>query len=242
VTGRSSRLWRTAAACLLCACLWFCVPWPALAASAGGGLNKALADGRLTAEDAAAINAEVDKAREEGLPVSPFETKVDEGLAKGVSGPAIVRALGAMRDDYVFAREALTRNGESPAPEDVETAGESLRLGLSRKQLSELAGVQPPAPASMLATAARTWAALNAVKFPAESSAALVRRGLASGNLTPQWAQLFRVVQRARAAGIADRVVAEAAALVMGEGGGPAEVLQQLGFTGRDTRQAPGEN
>jgi F420-0:gamma-glutamyl ligase len=50
------------------------------------------------------------------------------------------------------------------------------------------------------------------------------------------------VVQRARAAGIADRVVAEAAALVMGEGGGPAEVLQQLGFTGRDTRQAPGEN
>lgn len=235
-------MWRTAAVCLLAACLWCCVPRPALAASAGGGLHKALAAGRLTVEDAAAIEAEVARARAQGLPASPFEVKVDEGLAKGVSGPAIVRALGAMREDYVFARDTLSRGGASPSPADVEAAGESLRLGLSREQLSELAGLEPQAPASMLSTAARTWACLNAVGFPPTSSAALVRQGLAAGNMTPQWVQLFRVVQRARAAGITDRAVAEAAALVMGEGGGPAEVLQQLGFTGRDTRQAPGGN
>ena len=37
-------------------------------------------------------------------------------LAKGVPGPAIVRALERMRGDYVFVRETLTFEGEAPPP------------------------------------------------------------------------------------------------------------------------------
>jgi hypothetical protein len=225
---------------LLALSLWALAPGPALASSMGGVLGKALAEGRLTAEEASAIEAKVEEARNQGLPIGPFNAKVDEGLAKRVPGRAILNALEVMRDDYLFARNILARDGIAPSPEDTVMAGDSLRLGLSRRELAEMANLKPHAESAMLATAARTWAYLNGVSFPSALSAEILRHGLAAGTLTPGWTQLFRVVQRARDAGRPDAVVAEAATRTLVEGGGPGDLLQELGFTGRDTRQAPG--
>jgi len=216
-------------------------PDRALAASLGGVLEKAQAEGRLTPEEAEAIKTRIEQARTQGLPSAPFTVKVDEGLAKRIPGGAIIHALDALRDDYAFAQDALARGGHSPAPEDIALAGDSLRLGLSRPELTELAALEPPAPATMLATAARTRAYLNAIAFPAALSTTILRQGLASGALTPGWTQLFRVVQRARGAGMPDSAVAEAASRTLAEMGGLNALLQELGFTGRDTRQAPSD-
>lgn len=236
----SSRISLGAGLCLLALSLWAVAPGPVLASSLGGVLDKARAEGRLTAEEATAIESTVEGARSQGLPAGPFAAKVDEGLAKRVPGRGILNALEVMRDDYLFARTTLARDGVDPAPEDVVMAGDSLRLGLTRRELAELANLQPRAAAAMLATAARTRAYLNGISFPPALSADILRQGLATGTLTPGWTQLFRVVQRARDAGRPDAAVAEAAIRTLGEGGGPADLLQELGFTGRDTRQAPG--
>lgn len=209
-------------------------------AASVASLEKALDEGRLTREESAAIEATIEQARAQGLPTAPFAAKVDEGLAKRIPGRAILHALESMRDDYAFSRDTLAQAGGTPSPEDIALAGDSLRLGLSRQELSALAAQKPPA--AMLATAARTLAYLKAVDFPSALANGILRQGLASGSLTPGWTQLFRVVQRAREAGVTDQALAEAATRTLLDGGGPAELLQDLGFTGRDTRQAPGDS
>jgi hypothetical protein len=209
-------------------------------AASVASLEKALDEGRLTREESAAIEATIEQARAQGLPTAPFAAKVDEGLAKRIPGRAILHALEAMRDDYAFSRDTLAQTGGTPSPEDIALAGDSLRLGLSRQELSALAAQKPPA--AMLATAARTLAYLKAVDFPSALANGILSQGLASGSLTPGWTQLFRVVQRAREAGVTDQALAEAATRTLLDGGGPGELLQDLGFTGRDTRQAPGDS
>ena len=236
----SSRIFVGAGLFLLALSLWAVAPGPALASPIGSALDKARVEGRLTAEEATAIESTVEDARNQGLPAGPFAAKIDEGLAKRVPGRGILNALEAMRDDYLFARTTLARDGIEPAPEDVVLAGDSLRLGLSRRELTELASLQPRAATAMLATAARTRAYLNGISFPPALSGDILRQGLSAGSLTPGWTQLFRVVQRTRDAGKPDAAVAEAAIRTLGEGGGPGDLLQELGFTGRDTRRAPG--
>lgn len=228
------------AAFLVAFTVWSPAPDPVMAASMSGVLQKARAEGRMTQQESADIEGIVQKARNEGLPVAPFTAKVEEGLAKRVPGAAIVRALASMSSDYAFARDTLVRTGSVPTPADIAAIGDSLRLGLSRPELSALADMQPSAP--VLATAARTRACLNAVEFPPKLSDDILRRGITAGNLSPAWTQLFRVVQRARKAGLHDTVVAQAASRIMAEGSGMATLLQELGFTTRDTRQAPAED
>ncbi|GAB6112819.1 hypothetical protein [Desulfomicrobium salsuginis] len=225
----------------LVAAAWLPGPVDALASALDAPLRQAQDDGRLSAGDAQAIEAAIDQARADGLPPAPFIAKAEEGLAKRVAGRAIIQALETMRSDYAFARDALAREGREPSPDDVVMAGDSLRVGLTRQELDEMAALAPPASPAELATAARTRAALNAVAFPARLSDAILRRGLAAGSLSAQWTQLFRVVQRTREAGMADAAVADAAMRTLDDGGGPAELLQELGLTGRDIRRSPGK-
>ena len=212
-------------------------PLPVQAAPLDSTLRQAQAEGKLTPDEAAGIRTRVDQARDQGLPQAPFLAKVEEGLAKRAGGRAIINALNVMGEEYSFAREALMRGGAEPTPDDIIRTGDSLRLGLTRGELSELAELSTT-PA-MLATAARTRAALNAIGFPAPLSDEILRRGLSLGSLTPAWEQLFRAVQRTREAGLPDAAAADAAVRVLADGGGPAEMLQELGLTGRDTRHGP---
>jgi hypothetical protein len=218
--------------------VWLLAPVTAHAYPLEGSLRQAQENGRLTPEEAEGIQARIDQAREQGLPQAPFAAKVEEGLAKRVRAQAIIHALDVIRGDYAFARDTLRRNGAEPTPDDIALTGDSLRLGLTRLELTAMADLNPPPP--MLATAARTRAALNAIGFPAPLSGEIMRQGLTLGSLMPGWEQLFRVVQRTREAGIPDVAVADAAARVLADGGSPAELLQELGLTGRDTRHEPG--
>lgn len=217
--------------------VWLLAPFTAEAYTFESSLRQAQEDGRLTPEEADGIQARIDQTREQGLPQAPFAAKVEEGLAKRVPAEAIIHALEVIRGDYAFARDALRQSGTEPTPDDIALTGESLRLGLTRPELTAMADLNPPPP--MLATAARTRAALNAIGFPAPLSGDIMHRGLSLGSLTPGWKQLFRVVLRTREAGMPDAAVADAAARVLADGGSPAELLQELGLTGRDTRHGP---
>jgi len=232
---------------LVVSALWLVTAWlllaaaPVLCASGHGSLDAAVENGRLSRDDARAIAALIEQARAQGLPEGPLAAKVEEGLAKRVPGQAIVRAVDAMRDDYAFARDALARGGAfAPTPDDVVLAGDSLRLGLSREELAELAQQAFGASPTMLATAARARAFLNGIGFPSDLSTHILSQGLESGTLTPAWIHLFKAVQRARDTGASDAAVAKAAVRTLAEGGGPGEMLHDLGLTSRDMRQLPG--
>ncbi len=226
---------------LLCVAVWTWGP-AALAGEIGNALEKARVDGLLTREEAVAIERRVEEARSRRLPTDSLAAKVHEGLAKRMPGQAIVRAVDLMCEDYSFARSVLGRAGSSPSLQDVAAVGDSLRLGLTRAELSELAGYDPAVSAAMLATAATARAYLNSIRFAPSLSSDLLRQGILSASLTPPWARLFRVVQRARAAGLTDAVVADAAARTLAEGGEPSDLLHALGFTGRDMRRVPDES
>lgn len=240
-----TRFFRTIVIALLCLAVlgqWSLFGGMAMAGTMDGALEKAIAAGHLTSDQSAAIQDRLERIRSEGLPAAPFTAKIEEGLSKRVHGQVIVRALDAMRDDYVFAAKNLERDGFTPDPQDVVITGDSLRLGLTRQELSEMAQVNPHATPAMLATAARTRAYLNAINFQAAMASDIVHQGLVFATLEPEWTQLFRVVQRARAAGMADEIVAKAASRALAEGESLDALLQVLGFTGRDTRQKPDNN
>jgi len=226
------------AAVLAAAMFWSFAPRQSWAASVEGVLQKARADGRLSAEECAAIEAAVEDARQQDLPASPFAAKIEEGLAKRMRGIAILQAIDTMRGDYAFARAALSKSGTAPTTEDIVTTGDSLRLGLSRTELSGLADMKPPA--AVLATASRTLAYLNAVDFPPRLSNDIILQGIRRGSLAPDWTQLYRVVQRARQAGLTDTTVTDAAVRTLDEGEQLPALLLELGFTTRDIHHAPG--
>ncbi|EPR41238.1 hypothetical protein dsx2_0325 [Desulfovibrio sp. X2] len=211
-------------------------------ASAVARVRGAVEAGALGREDGAAVLAELARASGEGLPVAPFAAKVEEGLAKGVSGPAIVRALDAKLADYAFARQALAANGRSPDAEAVAAAGESLRQGLSRDELSALAAVPGNADAAMVARAAHIKALLDEIGFSREASAGLLGEGLARASLAPSWLYLSKVVLKAREKGVSDARLAQAARDALSGTGSFNEFMQDIGFTTRNLRGAPGES
>lgn len=223
---------------LALAAVLFAVPAAAGAPQAAASRVEAAAEqGRLAlgeAEDLLRLLAGLQGA---GLPDAPFAAKIEEGLAKGVPGPTIVRALERMRGDFVFAREVLTLHGVVPPEAALEEAGESLRLGLTREELEALASARGPSGAEMVARAARVQALLAGIGFPRQAAAELARTGLAHATLSPSWIYLSKTVLQARERGVPDDRVAEAARSVLAESGSYNDFLTSIGFTTRQTRE-----
>ncbi len=246
--GRASK----AAGLLLASALLCAAPLPAMAAQGAlagqaveagapqasvARLEAAAAQGRIATDEADGLLRLLAGLKADGLPVDPFTAKMEEGLAKGVPGPAIVRALERMRGDYVFVRETLTFEGEAPPPQAVDEAGESLRLGLSREDLASLAAGHGPSKADMVARAASIQALLSGIGFPRAEAAGLVRIGLAHATLSPSWVYLSKTVLQARERGVQDGRILESARAALSESGSYNDFLVGIGFTTRDMRE-----
>lgn len=206
---------------------------PAVAAR----VEAAAEQGRLAPGEAESLQRLLAGLQAAGLPTAPFAAKIEEGLAKVVPGPVMVRALERMRGDFVFARETLTFDGVVPPEAALEEAGESLRLGLTREELTALVASRGPSGAEMVARAARVQALLAGIGFPRQAAAELTRTGLAHASLSPSWGYLSKTVLQARERGIPDDRVAEAARSVLAESGSYNDFLTGIGFTTRQTRE-----
>lgn len=104
-----------------------------VASRAGAQVQSDLA--RLDPASRDAIVRIIDSTRAAGLPTTPLEWKVSEGVTKGADGPRILGAVQRSADGLRRAREAL--GVEASTPELIAGAG-ALQVGASLESLRRL--------------------------------------------------------------------------------------------------------
>lgn len=107
-------------------------------------LAAALAPASVAAQSAdEQIEGALDQAADEGIPVSLLESKIAEGMAKGIPMDRIADAVQHRLDGLSAAREALSGVPEVGAA-DLAVGADALESGVSEAVLAELAGATPP--------------------------------------------------------------------------------------------------
>ena len=90
---------------------------------------------RLDAASLAAINAMVDSAKAQGIPVGPLHDKVNEGVAAGADGPRIVAAVRILSMDLASAYKAL---GSRATADEIKAAAYAMHAGVPAVELGKL--------------------------------------------------------------------------------------------------------
>ena len=90
---------------------------------------------RLDAASVSAINAMVDSAKAQGIPVGPLHDKVNEGVAAGADGPHIVTAVRILSMDLASAYKAL---GARATADEIKAAAYAMHAGVPAVELGKL--------------------------------------------------------------------------------------------------------
>lgn len=172
----------------------------------------------------------------EKLPLAPFEDKLSEGLAKRVPPVRIVQALGAMKAQFLTAREIVAKRDGVIQVEALTTVGEGLAKGVPQsyfeRYVSQFSGVDD---ARFLA-GANVASMLGQIGFEYPLASSVLQAGFDSGTFgsSSQWRQYIRIVLIARQRGATDKAIAQATDEVLLSGGSLGDISSRLGFTSRD--------
>ena len=115
-------------------------------------------DNGVEAASMANLVSIVGEVKKEGLPLEPFVSKIEEGMAKRVPAASIEQVLNQKKQDYLFTRSVmadyLKKHGlqQQVTPEDLAGITENLYSGLSRQ---DLVRTMEQAPAVSLSTLKR---------------------------------------------------------------------------------------
>lgn len=195
---------------------------------------QGLASGGSAEAEASAVLSPLLNACVEQLPTTPLETKLSEGVAKRVPPRVIAGALEKKLAGFRFAREVLLTTTGSLDATALEIVGNGVGKGVPRSDFEEFAsdfGKQKP---EVFLTGLTMVSLQGQAGYDFGLTRKILKKGVESGNLTPDWQYLVRVVLTARKQGIADAAVAAAAVAVLEKGGHVSSILPELGFTGRD--------
>ena len=125
----------------------------------------------LEPEETAALLEALSRVREKGVPLSPFISKMEEGLTKRVPVAIIKRVLDKKLDDFVFVRDLMqpildkADKGRDFAPELLERLSASLAYGITREEISNLARQTSPASLPALVRGVEIMASLRQKQF-----------------------------------------------------------------------------
>lgn len=170
----------------------------------------------------------------EQLPVSPLADKLAEGLTKRVSPVFISRALNKRLESYRFARALLmTRKGSLDA-DALAVIGAGVDEGVSREDFEVYVSEFSIVPNEQFLTGLNIVSLNGQVGFSPELSRRIIRYGLSNESLGADWAYFVRIILTARKRGVDDETIAAAAVDVLSDGGIVSDVIEKLGFTGRD--------
>jgi hypothetical protein len=211
-------------------------------------LNRVLGLGverRLTPQDVHGFLGALQLARQHGLAVEPFLSKVEEGLAKGMSPQSIILVLERKIDDYRFVQDLVSPKESSGGPgavpvDDLTVLVDSLSAGVSREDLGRFLRSAPPAPLAMVAIAVENLALLKQTDLHPDLVTRMLMSGLRLKAFTPSWRYLAKVIVAARARGIAGERIAEATVATLEAKRDLRDLMNTLGFTSRDLRRGPG--
>jgi hypothetical protein len=183
------------------------------------------------------------EAKLESLPLGPFLSKIEEGMAKHVSIASIEQVLNQKMQDYRFTRSVTTvylkkHNLQQQAtPEDLVEIAESLYSGLSRQDVSRTMEQSPAVSLSTLKKAFHLQASLKQVGFDQKLSDRIIYEGLKRNFFTPLQCDFSRTIVAGKRNGVSDTRIAEAALSVMQGGGTVTDLRSLIGVSSSDMGQ-----
>ncbi len=164
------------------------------------------------------IEARIQDARTEGLPVEPLLDKAVEGIAKRVPPPQIAGAVDRLAGELGRAH-ALLGNGAPPAPTDVAAVADAMRRGVPDEAIQRIArGGQPDEP---IALAIHTMGDLMDRGVPVDQAVAVLEAWRGRGARHEELRELPGAVERLIRQGVLPGQAAAAVANAMR--GGPPE-------------------
>lgn len=131
--------------------------------------------GRLPEPARVQVDALLDAARTEGLPIEPLVDRALEGASKGAPGDRIVAAVRRLAEELRVARDGL---GSGATPEEIAAGASALRAGVPPRELTRLRSARGRQPltvavgvlADLVAVGVPTDTAVRAVLALAESA------------------------------------------------------------------------
>jgi hypothetical protein len=194
---------------------------------------SSVSSGVLAESDAQSLLPPLLAACEAGLPMAPFEDKLEEGLSKRVAPPLVVRALERKLEEYTFARSLLHGGPAEADPRPLVVFGEGLSKGTPREDFESYVAdfsSQPPEP---FLTGAEMTSLLGQVGFEYDLTRSMLKICFYSRGLTPEWRFFVRLVLVARQRGLTDEAIARGAVEALSANGSLSDVSARLGFTSR---------
>ncbi len=182
------------------------------------------------------------EARQKGYELQPFRDRIDEGIAKRIDGARIARALEERLERLIQVSERLPDGRDMDASTyqtAVASLADGLEMGLTLAELDALLQQSDDAPLAMTAVAAEMRALLKQLAFAPDLADQIIAEGLAQQSLNPAWRHFPQIVVIARQKGVPDEETGGEALKRLQAGGGPADLLTRLGFTGRNLRTGP---
>ncbi len=197
-------------------------------------LDEVVENGRVTEGQAASLLSPLLAACVEQLPVPPLADKLAEGLVKRVSPPQIVRALNRRLGGYRFARGLLLTRAGNLNLEALSVVGMGVDEGVARDDFSVFVREFGKESADMFLTGLTMVSLQGQIGFDAKLSRQIIRVGISSNGLDNGWRYFVRIILAAREHGVSDGTIADGALNVLSKGGVVSDVMEELGFTGRD--------
>ena len=170
------------------------------------------------------IEARIQAAQSEGLPVEPLLDKAVEGIAKRVPASRIAGAVDQLAQELGHARTLLT-DGVPPAPTDVSAVADAMRRGVPGEAIQRVAqGAEADEP---LALAIHTMGDLMDRGVPADQALAVMEAWRGRGARREELRELPGAIDRLIRQGVLPGQAAAAVANAMrggppGGGQGPA--------------------
>ncbi|MGQ9644933.1 MAG: hypothetical protein ACUVWO_00150 [Thermodesulfobacteriota bacterium] len=187
------------------------------------------------------------EAQREGIPLMPFASKIEEGLAKRAPHAAIEQVLERKLDDFRFTRltiqETFEKRGEKQTaipPDYLLRLSESLACGISRESLRGLIQ-QAPALSSlpMLAMAVETVASLEQNQFDPKIAQQIALTGLTYNYFTPEKTEFARILVVAKQKGISIQKISSITVETIQKKGSLSELASYLQVTPADLSRGP---
>jgi len=186
------------------------------------------------------------EAKQQGLPLDPFVSKIEEGMAKRAPAPMIQQALVRKKDDYVFTKSTLEstlkRQGreETISKEHMVRMSESLACGISREMMHQYME-QAPRSATLghVATTMEVAASLEQHKFDREVVQRITLTGLRENYFTPETRELGRVLAVAKRKGVSEQKIVSTTLEGIRNKESVMGMASRLGVKGEDLSHGP---
>ena len=201
-------------------------------------INRILAYGydvRISTDNAVDLLEILTAARSQGFSIDPLLGKIDEGLAKRVSFEVLKAVLRKKIRDYQFILTLYRKNNKTQDTKDIfpplQRAADSVDLGLEYEELQLLFNDLTETPADMYEVAAINMAFLKQLNFKSDFSLKIMRTGLMSKSLGPDWKDFFKVAASGKRKGISEEEISKAAIKILSKNQNIKALIQELGLS-----------